>query len=134
MEDCIICKILKGEMPSHAVYEDEHILAFLDIFPHTKGHTLVVPKKHGETVFDLDPHMREVLMSGVQKTMERIDSVLHPDGYNVGWNHGKDAGQVVPHLHVHIMPRWKGDGGGSMHSIIKNPGDEKPEEVAKLFM
>jgi histidine triad (HIT) family protein len=65
--------------------------------------------------------------------MNRVQNVLHPDGFNVGWNHNSVAGQVVPHLHVHIFPRYQGDEGGSMHSIIKNPGTKTVEEVAALF-
>ena len=72
-------------------------------------------------------------MPAVKKTMERLDKVLSPDGYSVGINHGKAGGQAVTHLHVHIMPRWNGDGGGIMHSIINEPGDLKVDEIAKLF-
>ena len=69
----------------------------------------------------------------MKKITKKIDDVLHPDGYNIGWNDGKSAGQVVPHLHIHIMPRWENDGGGSMHSIINQPGKETVESISKLF-
>lgn len=131
--DCIFCKILAKEVPNYTVYEDEQTLAFLDIFPHVKGHAVVIPKAHRETLLELSDNELQRLWFGVKKTMERIEAVLHPDGYNAGWNQNSAAGQVVPHLHVHIMPRWKGDGGGSMHSIIKNPGEMKASEVAELF-
>jgi len=133
MEDCIFCKITKGEIPNHTVYEDQKVLAFLDIHPHAKGHTVVIPKVHAETYFDLNEDLLEHLSLGIKRTMEKIDKVLNPDGYNVGWNHGTVAGQVVPHLHVHIMPRWEGDGSGSMHTIINNAGDKSVEEIAELF-
>ena len=133
MDNCIFCKIIKGDIPNYTVYEDDNVLAFLDIEPRTKGHTLVIPKKHGETTFDLDFESLEAVMVGVQKTMERIDKTLRPDGYNVGWNHGEAGGQVVPHVHVHIMPRWKGDGGGNMHSIVDAPDKKSVEDIAKLF-
>ena len=133
MDDCIFCKIGKGEIPAHKISENENALAFLDISPHTKGHTVVIPKSHGETVFDINDETYSNLLFFVKKTMQRIQDALNPDGFNVGWNHNTSAGQVVPHLHVHIMPRYNGDGGGSMHSIVKNPGDMSVEEVAKLF-
>ncbi len=133
MDNCIFCKIGKGEIPAQKVYEDSKVLAFLDVKPHSKGHTVVIPKEHGVTVFDYSDKQLQELMVAVRKTMSRIKEVLSPDGFNVGWNHNSAAGQVVPHLHVHIMPRYLGDGGGSMHSIVKNPGDMSVEEVGKLF-
>ncbi|HAZ28171.1 MAG TPA: HIT family protein [Candidatus Magasanikbacteria bacterium] len=133
MKDCIFCKIINKEIPNHTIYEDNHSLAFLDIFPHAKGHAVVIPKIHAETIFDLNEELFKELSVAIKKTMNRIEEVLHPDGYNVGWNHEKAGGQVVPHVHVHIMPRWEGDGGGSQHSVIKNPGSMTVDEVAKLF-
>lgn len=133
MTSCIFCKIVAKDVPNHTVYEDGAVLAFLDIFPHAKGHTVVIPKNHAETIQDLDESAAAALMVGVQKTIERIQAVLLPDGFNIGWNHGKSGGQAVPHLHVHILPRWNGDGGGSMHSIIKNPGGESVDAIAAQF-
>lgn len=134
MKDCIFCKIVDREIPNCTVYEDNHALAFLDIHPHAKGHTVIIPKVHAETFFDMNEELVKKFSSALQKTMEKIETVLHPDGYNVGWNQGEAGGQVVPHLHVHIMPRWEMDGGGSMHSIVKNPGSQSVEDVAKLFI
>ncbi len=133
MADCIFCKIWTGEILSYKVYEDLKVLAFLDVKPHSKGHTVVIPKVHGMTVFDYSDKQLQELMTATRKTMRRINEVLSPDGFNVGWNHSSAGGQVVPHLHVHIFPRYTGDGGGSMHSIVKNPGTMSVEEVAKLF-
>lgn len=132
MPDCLFCKIIQGEVANYTVYEDENVLAFLDIFPHAQGHTVVIPKRHFETYFDLSEAELVQLSVGVKKAMEKIQTVLKPDGYNIGWNHKPAGGQVIPHLHVHIFPRYEGDGGGSMHSIIgKWNGDVK--EIAKLF-
>ncbi len=131
--DCIFCKIAAGDIPAHTVYEDQHSFAFLDIKPHAQGHTVVIPKKHAVTVFDLGEKEYHELMKDVLMTMKRIQKVLNPDGFNVGWNHNTAGGQVVPHLHIHIFPRYNGDGGGSMHSIIRNPGKKSVEEVARLF-
>lgn len=133
MSDCIFCKIIEGEIDSYKIYEDEYALAFLDINPHAKGHTVVIPKFHAELLFELGDEDFKELSIAVKRTMERIDSVLHPEGYNIGWNHGKIGGQVVPHLHVHIMPRYSGDRGGNMHSIINNDGGMSVGQIAKMF-
>ncbi|MEK7623397.1 MAG: HIT family protein [Patescibacteria group bacterium] len=133
-KDCIFCKIIAGEIPNYTIYEDGDTLAFLDIHPCAKGHTVIIPKQHRERTAGLSAVEGPALMNAVQKTMERIQTVLGPDGFNVGWNDGSAAGQVVPHLHIHIFPRWVGDGGGSVHSIVKNPGEMSVAEVAKLFL
>ena len=133
MANCVFCKIVKGKVPCHKIYEDDSFLAFLDIHPHSKGHTVIIPKKHIVSFFDLGKLEKNGLFSAVHKTMEILKTVLSPDGFNVGWNDGKTAGQVIPHLHLHIFPRYDGDGGGSMHSIIKNPGEMSVEKVAGLF-
>ena len=133
MSECTFCKITAGELPNHTVYEDSHALAFLDITPHAKGHTVVVPKVHAATLFDFNEQLTHNFLFAVKRAMEIIDATLHPDGYNVGWNHGEAGGQAVHHLHVHIMPRWENDGGTNMHGIINNPGEMTVEEVAKSF-
>lgn len=133
MLDCIFCKIVRGEIPSYKVWEDENSFAFLDITPRSKGHTLVIPKVHAERISDLDEINASKLLPTVKKVVAKIQDKLNPDGYNIGFNDGKFGGQVVPHLHIHVMPRWEGDGGGSMHNIIKNPGETSVEELAKLF-
>ncbi|MDP3640046.1 MAG: HIT family protein [Nanoarchaeota archaeon] len=130
---CIFCRIGKREIPCDIVYEDKETLAFLDIKPHAKGHTVVIPKVHAETLFDLPNEKINAFFLGIKRTMERIQKALQPDGFNVGWNQNQAAGQVVPHLHMHIFPRYRGDGGGSMHSIISNPGTMSVTEVAALF-
>lgn len=133
MSDCIFCKIAEKKIPVHKVYEDKDCFAFLDVKPHAKGHTVVVPKEHAVFISDLDHKNCSNLILAVKKTIEIIKEKLHPDGFNVGWNSGSAAGQVVPHLHLHIIPRWQDDGGGSMHSIIRNPGPESVDEVARSF-
>lgn len=133
MNNCIFCKIGRKEIPAHVIYEDKHSLAFLDIKPHSKGHTVVIPKQHAVTSFDLDDQALQELILGVKKTLGILRDVLFPDGFNVGWNQNTAAGQVVPHLHIHIFPRYNGDGGGSMHSIVNSPSSSTVDDVAKLF-
>ena len=133
MDECIFCRIVQGEIPCYKVYEDKDTLAFLDVQPHAQGHTVVIPKKHVVRVFDLTEAQTKGFMADVVQAMKRVQEVLDPDGFNVGWNQNTAGGQVVPHLHVHIFPRYTNDGGGSMHSIIRNPGKERVEDVAKRF-
>jgi histidine triad (HIT) family protein len=129
----IFDKIISGDIPSYKVYEDDCCLAFLDIHPCVKGHTLVIPKISGATVFDLSDDMLQALMLATKKTMTRIQEVLHPDGFTVGWNHGEAGGQAISHVHVHILPRWYDDGGKGMHGIVNIPSDMPVADVAKLF-
>ena len=131
--ECIFCKISNGDVPNYTIYEDNNTLAFLDIQPRCKGHTIVIPKVHAESLLDLNEQLFHDLLFAVKKTQERIEEVLHPDGFNVGWNHGTAGGQLIPHIHIHIMPRWLGDGGTNMHGIINNPGEVSVEEVVNLF-
>lgn len=133
MPNCIFCKIINKEIPNYTVYEDEHVLAFLDIQPRSKGHTIVIPKVHAENSSKLSDEQVQNLFVGVKRAQAKVEATLHPDGYNVGWNQGEAGGQVVPHVHVHIMPRWHGDGGNNMHGIVNRPGDEPVEEIYKLF-
>lgn len=129
MQDCIFCKIVAGDISNYTIYEDELVLSFLDISPTAKGHSVVIPKKHGATIFDFSTEELSSVMNGVKNTSTKIDKALNPDGYNIGCNHGEAGGQSVPHLHFHIIPRYVGDGGGSMHSIVTSPGEETVEEV-----
>ncbi len=129
----IFRKIIDGEISCYKVYEDEHCLAFLDIEPQAKGHTLVIPKIEAETIFELDDEAVARLFVAVKRTMERIKNVLNPDGFNIGINHGEYGGQLVPHVHIHILPRYIGDGGKNVHAIVSNDGGIAVAEVARSF-
>ena len=106
---CIFCKIVSGEIPAKVVYEDEHVLAFLDINPRNKGHTLVIPKKHYERFDEMPDDELCNFIKGVKKTVEVLKK-LGFDGYNIVNNNGRVAGQEVDHVHFHIIPRYEGDG------------------------
>lgn len=110
MDDCIFCKIVAGEMPSHKLYEDEHVFVFLDIFPVKEGHVLVVPKVHSNDLFDADPMVFGHIMSAIQKVGNALKQTTSADGFNVITNIGPAAGQTVFHTHFHIIPRHEGDG------------------------
>ncbi len=133
MVDCLFCKIVRGEIPNYTVYQDKNVLAFLDIFPHAQGHTVVIPKKHIQNLEDLTAEEWQNISIGLKNSLEKINLKLNPVGCNIGINNKVIAGQVIPHVHWHIIPRYDGDGGGSIHSIINNPGEKKAVEIAKLF-
>ena len=130
---CLFCEIIQKDIPAHVVHENDSTVSFLDIHPCTKGHTVVIPKTHLLSIEDADEQVLSTLLFGVQETVAILRKVLSPDAFSIGWNNGEEAGQVVPHLHVHILPRWKGDGGGSMHSIVQKDPDIAIEELAALF-
>ena len=109
-QDCIFCKIVAGELPSHKVYEDDATLAFLDINPIREGHTLVIPKKHAENIFDVSPEDWARVQETVRKTAIALEHAQGADGVNMIMNNREHAGQIVHHAHVHLIPRHKGDG------------------------
>jgi histidine triad (HIT) family protein len=130
---CIFCKIVAKEIPNFTVYEDENILAFLDINPMTTGHTVVVPKEHFAALWGMNTETFDLMARGLRAAAGRVQARLKPDGMNIGINNGKAAGQAVPHVHWHIVPRWEGDSGGSVHSIIKSNDAQPAAIVAKKF-
>jgi len=108
-ENCIFCKIIAGEIPSYKIYEDEHSFAFLDIAKDFEGHTLVIPKKHYENLFDCPKEELEYVIKAVQKIANHY-KVKGYDGINILNANGKSAEQSVSHLHFHIIPRKNNDG------------------------
>lgn len=107
--DCLFCRIINGEVPSHMVYEDQAVVSFLDIFPANPGHALVVPRAHYESVSEVPgPEMGE-LARAVQKVAGAIEAAYGLEGFNLLVNEGKIAGQLIPHLHVHVIPRFPND-------------------------
>ena len=112
MEDCIFCKIVKGELPSTKIYEDEDILAFLDINPINIGHSLIIPKKHYVNIYDTPEDTLGNMMKVAKIISKSIKTELKADGVNVTMNSDPAAGQVVFHSHLHVIPRVTSDGFG----------------------
>ena len=108
--DCIFCKIIAGEIPSFKVYEDESVLAFLDIAPVNPGHTLIVPKKHYENMEEIPEDELSWLAVAIKKVGKAVKDGLGAEGYNITENNDPIAGRIVPHLHFHVIPRREGDG------------------------
>ena len=109
MEDCIFCKIVNDEIPSNKVYEDDEILSFMDINPNNKGHCLVITKKHYETIIDIPENELKELILIVQKVSKSVEDATSCHGYNIVMNNKKASGQLVPHVHFHIIPRFEND-------------------------
>ena len=118
--NCVFCAIAAGEIPCFKVYEDELVLAYLDINPFSKGHTLVIPKKHSAGLLDTDDETLAVVVSRVKKVAAHLKAALGCDGFNIMQNNGEAAGQTVRHVHFHIVPRWTGDDASS---FVNRPGD-----------
>ncbi|MFH2104771.1 MAG: HIT family protein [Parcubacteria group bacterium] len=129
MADCIFCKIIAGELPSTKVYEDDQVLAFLDINPINYGHTLVIPKEHYETLVDLPDEELKELMPVVKRIGQVVMDSLGVDGFNIGLNNGKVAGQLVDHVHFHVIPREAGD--GLKHWPSKDYEEGEMERIAQ---
>lgn len=110
MDDCVFCKMVAGEIPVVKLYEDEAVLAFLDIGPVSDGHTLVIPKTHCTRVHECDPQVLAKVGVSLGRIAGAVAKAMEADGYNVLCNNGRAAGQVVDHLHFHIIPRKAGDG------------------------
>lgn len=127
--DCVFCKIANKEIPTLVVYEDEAAVGILDVNPRTMGHTMIIPKQHSENILDLPEDAVGPVFRAVRKATDLLKKALAPDGFTIGINQGRVSGQSVDHLHIHIMPRWTGDGGGSIHSVVSNPPKETLEEV-----
>lgn len=129
MTQCIFCRIVAGQIPSTRVYEDEHTLAFMDIGQVNPGHVLVAVKPHVENLFELD----DVLAGAVFRTAARVGKAIRaafqPHGLSVYQASGQASGQTVFHLHVHLVPRWDGD-GMELTWPVKNPPREMLEQNA----
>ncbi len=110
-EDCIFCKIVSGKLPAHKVYEDEDYVAFLDINPFSVGHTLVCPKRHGETLWDMDDREVASVFRVASKVSKGIVSAMEADGFRIMQNNGEAANQAVAHMHVHVIPQKLADKG-----------------------
>jgi len=109
-DDCLFCKMVAGQIPVTKIYEDEVVLAFLDIGPISDGHTLVIPKQHFEKLHDCPPELLGRVGSRLGKIAEAVAVAMNSDGYNVLCNNGRAAGQLIEHLHFHIIPRNTNDG------------------------
>ena len=129
MEDCIFCKIIKGEIPCTKIYEDDKVFSFLDIGPVNKGHALVMPKEHHETLLDMPKELLCEVSKAVQKVSKAVKEGTGCGGFCIEQNNFKVSGQLVPHYHVHIMPRLETD--GLKHWPQGKYGEGEAEQIAE---
>lgn len=109
MDSCIFCKIIKGEIPSYTIYEDDIVKVILDISPAAKGHAVLLVKEHVANVFELSAELAGKVFAVVPKVAAAMKEELGCDGMNILQNNGVEAGQTIFHLHIHFIPRWKND-------------------------
>ena len=119
--DCVFCKIRDGQIPSTRIYEDERTLCFMDINPLNEGHCLVVTRAHAPTIFDADEADLRAAITTARRVARALRAALAPDGLNILQANGAAAFQSVPHFHLHLIPRWDGDGKGFDWKLV--PGD-----------
>ena len=127
--NCIFCKIANGEIPSRTVLENGKFRVILDLGPATAGHALVLPKEHFADLFEIPADWAKEAMETAQEAAALIKDKLQADGLNIVQNNGETAGQTVPHFHIHIIPRYKGDG----QNILWNPGNPSGAELDEVL-
>ena len=124
---CIFCKIVNNEIPSTKIYEDDEILSFMDINPNNKGHCLVIPKKHYETIIDIPEEILKKLIIKTQEVSKSVMDATSCHGFNIVMNNKKASGQLVPHAHFHIIPRFENDNVSSEWKTTKYNENEMQE-------
>ncbi len=129
---CVFCKIIKGHIKPHKVFEDEQTLAFLDANPLVKGHTLAIPKIHVSRLETLDWNTAKAFFRTIHRMIPPIQKAMSAQATTVAINNGKESGQEIPHVHAHIVPRFRGNKGGSIHSIMKRRPRISQVEMQKI--
>lgn len=132
MSDCLFCKIAAGDIPCYKVWEDDTTLAFLDINPLARGHALVIPKAHGAKLADLPPAHAAALMATTQRLSPALCAAVDAPDATLAVNDGPAAGQEIPHVHLHIVPRRPGDQAGPVHALFKERPEMDGDELAEL--
>ncbi len=128
-DNCIFCKIANGEIPSATLYEDENFRVILDLGPASKGHALILPKKHAANLFELPDETASKAIVLAKKIAATLQEGLHADGVNLVQNNGEAAGQTVFHFHIHIIPRYKND----TVNVTWKPGKLTEEDKAEIL-
>ena len=129
--DCIFCKIINGEIPAIKVVDEDLVLAFMDINPSSQGHLLVVPKQHAENIFEISEGDLGAVTSAVRRCAKAAKEALKAEGVTILQLNGRASDQIVPHLHVHIMPRWENDGLSVSQWEMKQGNMEEIKDIAR---
>lgn len=131
--DCVFCKIVAGKIPAMVLMQNDKAIALLDAFPLAAGHTLVIPKSHYAKVQDMSQEDAMGVFEVVWKIVGSVETGSQVSASTIAIHNGKEAGQEIPHVHVHIVPRSRGDGAGAIHSMFKNRPKLGPQEMDSLF-
>ena len=129
--DCIFCKIISRQIPAKILNETSHSICFLDAFPLTKGHVLVIPKNHHKKIQDMSSIENSDLFSLVHAMMSKVDSIT--GSTLIAIHNGETAGQEIPHVHVHLVPRSKSDSAGPIHSMFNSSLNLPNSEIEKYY-
>ncbi len=129
--DCLFCKIANLEVAAKVLAKNEEAIAVLDVNPRAPGHTMVLPRFHVDSILGLENSKLESVFGLVKAMTNVLAKAFSPDGFTIGINHGRAAGQVIDHLHIHIIPRWRDDGGTSIHGVVNNPPHDSLDEVER---
>ena len=131
MPICVFCEIVAGTLPAFKIYEDELTVVFLDIHPNAPGHALLIPKTHVARVEELKPEDSQALFRALYRVLSPIREGVGADATTIGINNGPGSGQEIPHVHIHIIPRRRGDGGYVIQALGPGSGQGNLDEVAK---
>lgn len=129
---CLFCRIAAGEIPAEVVFRDGDAVAFLDISPLSRGHTLLIPKAHRTRLEDLSAGEAAAFFAAFHRLHGAVLKAAGATASTIGINNGPDAGQEVPHLHLHIVPRTPGDGGGPIHAVMRTRPAVTKEEIREI--
>ena len=131
-QECIFCKIAQKKISTNIIIENDKTMAFLDAYPLSKGHTLVIPKAHYSKIQELDENSSQSLFNILWKITNPIEKAMGVNSSTIAIHNGKEAGQEIPHVHIHVIPRKRGDGAGPVHSMFRNKPDVRSFDMSSL--
>lgn len=132
MQKCVFCRIISGDVPSYKIYENGDVLAFLDANPSTPGHTLLIPKTHTQRLEELSEKDSISLFMALHKLVGDIQSAMKAPSSTIGINNGSEAGQEVPHIHIHIIPRRSREDGGIIQTVVHSSERPKRSDFMRI--
>jgi len=132
LRPCVFCGIVQGRFPSHRVYEDDRVVAFLDIHPSAPGHTLIVPRVHESQIENLSEEDAAALFRALHALVGKVQAAVGAEASTVGINNGPESGQEVPHIHIHVIPRSRGDRGGVVQGVARSGRHLDDDEMRRI--
>ena len=132
--DCIFCKIAAGENPSRKIYEDNDLIAIMDLSPTSKGHSLIIPKEHYTNIYDIDEEIAGKVMKTAKKLATKMTVALNCDGFNLLQNNGETAGQTMFHFHMHLIPRYKDADNNMLKFTSVSFSDEEMDAIREQII